>query len=93
MIVDNRAGLEPLDRVYLGNTPVREDRRGFDGAGPRSCTDRLVLPGNYWLVLGGPPPDGRHSPNLFIEDSDLWTWNVRFDRVSCVYGGVIGGDC
>jgi len=82
-------------------------RVGDAGVGrvTRWCTQNVVLPGRYFLRVERPSAGNidpgqnqnqarvQETADMVLAAGDLWTWDVRRDRLTCQPGGATGGDC
>lgn len=83
--------------VRIGDAPV--------GRVTRWCTQSVVLPGRYFIRVERPSADNidpalnqnqapvQETQDITLEPGDVWTWDVRRDRMSCQPGAASGGDC
>jgi len=81
-------------------------RVGDAGVGrvTRWCTQNVALPGRYFLRIERPSADNidparnqnqarvQETADMVLSAGDLWTWDVRRDRLTRQPGGATGGD-
>ena len=106
VIVDNSGGGGTQSQMYLiGINDGSRLRIGEVAMGrtTRFCTSRITMPGRFYVLverpasdtmdpaLGENQPDPIRSQDFVIEVGDVWTWDVRYNRLTCAEGGP--GDC